>query len=231
MTPPELQRSKGCPDVDTLLSPPSSEVSAHLAQCPACRAELALRRSFEEALPNNAERADLDWMESRLRQIRPGLTPAKRWWHLPTVPRLALAATVALAVVTVAVQWNSRQVRPLDEPGSTGTAGTTGTVLRSSGGLDWVGVPAGELAQLPQRVEWTARPDASYVVELLEVDGAIAWKSAPTRETALSIPAEVQEIAGTRRTLAWRVKALDATGRVVAESERLTFRVSPTARP
>lgn len=223
MTLHERRRGAGCPETDALLGPLSADLKEHLAHCPYCRAELELRRSFEDPLPGNAERADLDWLEARMRETRPGLPPARKWWHLPLVPRFALASALAVTLLAVAVQWNSRQVSPLDE------TGTTGPVLRSAGQLEWIGAPAGELAQLPAKLEWTARPGASYVVELVEVDGAVAWKSDPLREPSLAIPAEVRGIAGSRRTLFWRVKAVDAAGRVVAESERLSFRVAPTA--
>jgi hypothetical protein len=224
MTPREWQRGSECPDADALGTPHSPEVQAHLAACPACRAESELLHSFEEARPGNAERADLDWMESRLRTLRPGLPPARRWWQWPPVSRVALAGLTLVAAVAIGLQWRNARVQPLDGPGNA-------PVLRSSGSLEWIGGPAGDLPRLPDRLEWTPVEGATYSVQLLEVDGTVVWESAPLREPRLTVPAEAGARTGPLRSFSFRVTARDETGRVVSESPRATFRIAPNARP
>jgi hypothetical protein len=137
---------------------------------------------------------------------------------------MALAGVTLLAAIALGLQWRAARVQPLDGPESA-------PVLRSSGGLEWVGAPAGDLPRLPARLEWSAVEGATYTVALLEVDGTALWESAPLRQPSLDVPAEAAARTGPLRSFAFRVTARDANGRVVAESARASFRIAPGAKP
>lgn len=219
----ELTRGPECPPLETLLSAHDEQAKSHLAGCPACRAELELFRTFEQPDAGNAEQADLAWIAARLQEARPGLPP-KRWWlRFIGAPRLALAAVSLLLLVAVAVQWNSRRVTPLDQ------GGAAADNLRSSGSLEWIEAPAGEIAagRIPRRLRWTTVPRASYYAELLEVDGTVAWKSGITTGDSLELPEEAVRLLEPRRRFALRVSALSPAGKVQAVTPDASFRILP----
>jgi hypothetical protein len=85
--------------------------------------------------------------------------------------------------------------------------------------------PAGELAEAPTHLVWTAVPGAvQYEVRLSEVDGTELWR-VTTSSPAVPVPSEVRARALPAKTLVWQVSARDAQGRTIAESGATGFRV------
>lgn len=137
----------------------------------------------------------------------------------PTWVRLALAASLSIAVLLIALPWPRPSSAPPALPDSPATHGA-----QRSGVLVTL-EPFGPLAAAPARFVWRVVEGAErYAVEITTVDGRVLWRGEP-EQTELAMPAE---LAGELLPLAayyWRVEALDAQGGLVAASEPVRFRI------
>ena len=130
----------------------------------------------------------------------------------------ALAFVGILAVVAIGLQTRN-------SPPALHSPGTNRTVFRSNAII--VTAPSGDIRQAPSEIRWQTDPGAAkYEVRLLEVDGTELWRTA-TAESAVQLPALIRARIVPAKTLLCQVLAFDATGRQVAISDEVRFRVLP----
>ncbi len=195
---------------------------AHLNACAACEQELANLREFLAAVPRPAEAQDLAWMESRL--ARPVQPRARRSWlsWLPTapVPRFAFTCAAALLVLAGGLQLRHMAAPSLEDSQSLTVRSIQFRLL----------APAGDLESAPPEFRWEPVAQAAgYEVQLTEVDGTLLW-SARANQPNLPAPASIQDQLLPRKTLLWRVRALDDRGVTIAESQSERIRLLPAGQ-
>lgn len=240
----------GCPPIEAFhrsalgeLEPEEeARLRRHAASCPACSAELELAETFEAPPARLAERrADVDAIVAALEadpphRRRPAavaagpgsageprrpavVLPFRRLAASPAW-RLAAAAVLALGIGLAAHQLSRTAPPPLPQPVTGGvTRGTAVTGL----------TPAGELAEAPHELRWDpVAGAAAYRLTLRTVDDTVLWQ-----ERLASPPAALSSViplsSAVRYT--WEVEAVDADGRVLARSERQSFRILPAPEP
>jgi hypothetical protein len=224
-----LKRTSECPPVEALekvlARGESWDTNPHLKGCAYCKTEIALLQSFRDAeVPANDARA-VAQITAKLRE-RSGtsLAPATsaswigrilgKGWLRPT----ALALAGALVVVAIGLQ-----IRQSSTPGLNTGAGNGSGVFRS--GTLTITAPSGDLQDLPEQFRWEAVGAASrYELHLMEVDHHELWNATST-QPAMNIPAEVRAQIVPLKTLLLQIDAFDATGRKVARSEVVRFRL------
>lgn len=215
----------GCLPVDQLAllaeAPSSQPLPTHVATCPYCRTEVSWMREALTAEPAGAEAADVAWITSHLTPVQP---PATTWWTnllagFRQRPLAALSWAGAAACLLLAVSLNVRPPAELPLPDANGSG-----TLRSAR-LEPLS-PRGDLSAPPADLRWQAFPGAQrYEVELSEVDATVLW-SAESSTLALALPPAVARLAVPGKTLHWKLRARTATGRLLAESEAIPFRVA-----
>jgi len=218
---------KDCLNLETLerlADNPSSDAkaAAHLAGCAHCQTELAMLQSFEAATPSPDEGAAVAWITSQLQRRQPGAprqAPVVRvsfWRNLFRVPYLAGAAAVALILIVAISLYQSGSVRP--QPGP-----SAGIIYRNN--QVRLQAPLGDLTQPANEFRWEAVPGAaSYKVQLSDVlDQMIA--SATSTQPELAVTPEMKAAMRPGVPLLWKVIALDASGKTIAESTGGKFRV------
>ena len=130
----------------------------------------------------------------------------------------ALGAAVALVAITSVII-----LRPSKEPELRASLGNQ-PVYRSQQ-VQVVG-PEGDVAEVPQTLEWKAFPGAqAYRVVVMEVDQSPLW-TAEIAGTLVTIPASVRARIIVNKPILWQVTALDQAGTVLASSstERFLYR-------
>jgi CheY-like chemotaxis protein len=174
---------------------------------------------------------ELDRLQLLIKELLAGETIESEMFTVPDSPppptsptwvRLALAASLSIAVLLIALPWLGPASGPPALPALPEGPATHDT--QRSGVLVTV-EPFGPLAAPPERFVWRAVEGAErYAVEITTVDGRVLWRGDP-EQTELAMPAEV---AGELLPLAayyWQVEALDAQGGLVAASEAVRFRI------
>jgi hypothetical protein len=226
VSPEQFLRGDGCltpADLEAILEGRLPGARAHIDTCPACEHELASMREFLAASAGAAADRDLAWIEARL---RPAATPApasRRWlaW-LPVapLPRFAFACAAALLVIASGLQLRHMAGPSLDDSRSLTVRSAQIRLL----------APAGDLEMAPAEFRWEPLPhSATYEVALTEVDGATVW-TGRTNQSKLNSPESVQQQMLPRKTLLWRVRALDEQGVVIAESSIERIRLLPAGK-
>jgi hypothetical protein len=224
----------GCPNAGQLEQflmegpAPPSALAAHVESCAFCRTEVQLLREFHAGSPRETETAAVQAIASRLRarsneifkREAPSAATREPWWRTfwraPWFSPAALAAAAVLVVVAIGLQ--TRISPPALRPPS-----AEPEVLRSNAII--VTAPSGDVAQPPAEIRWQPSPGASrYKVRLLEVDGQEIW-SAETAESMVQIPAAIRARIVPAKTLLCQVSAFDESGRQVAISDTVRFRV------
>lgn len=209
----------------------------HLATCPRCQAELAMMQEFESTEPLAGEGAAVAWIASHLErqrdQIRhPRLSgkqraafgqPVASWWArlLQSGGMRILVPSAAMAAIAIASLFVLRQPK---EPELRADAGDHSTVYRSQQ-VQIVG-PQGDLAVVPERLEWKAFPGAtSYQVQVMEVDRTVLW-STKTGQTSSPLPAPLRAKIVGNKPILWQITALGPQDNVLADSlvERFVYR-------
>ena len=202
---------------------PSDPKSAqHAAGCPHCQAELAMLRSFESMLPSKNASEAVQWVAAHLDSEPDMLSspvPTPFWHTLLRMPNLAGAATLMLVIgLGLSLYVSNRQGRPtLDvQPTDLQNMRSDDVQLES---------PSGELDRTPEDFRWYALPLAkSYSVQLLEVDGTVLW-SKQSAGNVLVVSPELKSKIRPGKQLLWKVTALDASGKPIAQSSQAGFRV------
>jgi hypothetical protein len=229
----------GCPPPESWLAEEQAALApdererlrAHLASCPACRAESELAAAFDagEAAADGGEVATLVAAlrgEERNAPARPVVSlDERRRARQARWLRLAAAAMVALGI-GLAFQ-TLRAPAPTVPPES--------GVMRG-GALEAL-APVGEVAALPGELRWEGGEEArSYRVRLESAAGDPIWQAevaagAPGMTASIALPVETRAELRRAVTYRWTVQALDAEGRVVAASEAVPFRAAPGPEP
>jgi hypothetical protein len=191
----------------------------HVDGCSRCQAELRLWHEFERGEASPDEGAAVQWIVAELTRRQsgtPAIREAGRGWFMSPLRRWA-AAVAALALVATLgyLAWDR-------EPSIREAAGA-GETYRT-GRLDVIG-PVGDVATVPETLEWVAVPNAiSYDIEVLEVDDTALWRGT-SRSSRINLPPAVLRQLAPGKTVLWQVRARSADNSVIAESGRRQFRV------
>lgn len=191
----------------------SDAEKAHTASCVFCQGEVAMLQSFQASEATGAEAEIVRQIEKNLKQApawRPAAEPAKKaWWFSRPVWGLGLVAALALLFYV-----NVPTVSPVAPIDDTVRGGQIESVT-----------PAGDLATVPSVLQWRAVPGAvSYEVRLMDVAEQTLWQTTAAAPV-VQLPAEARALMTERKTLTWRIRAMDAKGGTVATSAAETFRV------
>lgn len=218
-------------DLQALLQNNGSESSRqHVGDCPHCQAELAMIESFAAAkspeVSDVGQREEIAWIVARL-QAHPKTATSppvrtaawRNFFQLPYVVGAAAAGLVIYLGISLYV-FDHQQQPALTADGSPSQPLRSGAVHLTA--------PSGDLAQPPASFRWEEFPGAgSYSVELLEVDGTVLW-SGKSQQAVLPVGPKLQARMQRAKPLAWRVVALDSSGKIIAESNAAHFIVKPT---
>ena len=225
MNPEEILRGGDCltpAELEAVLEGRLPDARAHIAACPACEHELTNLREFLAAEVGTADPQDLAWIEARLRPASP---PRVRrnwlsWFPAAPVPRFAFTCAAALLVVAGGLQLRHMAGPSLEDSHSLTVRSTQIRLL----------APAGDMETAPVEFQWEPLPQsATYQVVLTEVDGAPLW-TARTNQSKLTVPESIQGQLLPRKTMLWRVQALNEQGAVVAESSPERIRLMPAGK-
>ena len=198
----------------------------HLHHCLNCQAELALLQAVTSGAVRNGEadivRDGVKRLEARAGEIfvadRVQRPSPRRWLAFRMLPVAAMAAVLLIGVAIGAFYFSSRQRPPLPGSVTTGDETTRSLAIAVRG-------PVGDRVDAPQTFEWVAVDRAvRYRVRLTEVDRREVW-SMSTSAVAVDLPDSVRTSMAPGRTLLWDVTAYDASGAIIAESGRQSFRV------
>jgi hypothetical protein len=203
-----------------------AKAKAHLAGCPHCQTELSMLKSFEASVPSADEGAAVAWIAAQLernqnaRNARQTIARVPFWRAMFRMPYLAGAAALAVVLALGISLYRSMNVEGPTRIGG----GSIGSSAFRSGAVHLVS-PVGEQAQAPVEFRWEAVPDAiSYVVELKDVANQTLASSTSTKNT-LAVTPEMRANMAPGKPLNWKVTALDASGKPVADSTGGNFKV------
>ena len=202
-----------------------AKATAHLAGCPHCQTELSMLKSFQASVPSEEEGAAVAWIAAQLARkqnaanTRQPVVKVPFWRAMLRMPYLAGAAALAVVLTLGVSLYRSMNV---ESPGQIG--GSHGTSAFRSGAVHLVS-PVGEQSQAPAEFRWDAVPGASsYVVELKDV-ASQALARATSTENTLAVTPEMRANILPGKPLTWKVTALDASGKAVADSSGGDFKV------
>ena len=202
-----------------------AKAKAHLAGCPHCQTELSMLKNFEASVPSANEGAAVAWIAAQLernqsaRNAKQTVTRVPFWRAMFKMPYLAGAAALAVILVLGVSLYRSMNVE-----GPNRIGGSVGSGAFRSGAVHLVS-PVGEQPQAPVEFRWEAVPDASsYVVELKDVANQ-TLASAKSTENRLAVTPEMRANMAPGKPLNWKVTALDASGKPVADSTGGNFKV------
>lgn len=226
----EAAASKDCLPLEVLErftedAPTDTKAAAHLESCAHCQTELSMLKDFEAATPSADEGAAVAWIAAKLQRqqmggsIKPATVARVSFWrNLFRVPYMAGAAAMAAVLVLAISLYHPES----GHPKVNGPQGNIG-VFRS--GEVKLLSPAGDLAQAPSEFRWETVPGAaSYRIDLMDALDkplASATSSQPEIETTPEMKAAMQA----RMPIQWKVTALDASGKTIAESSGGSFKI------
>lgn len=222
-----LEKRDDCPDEErlaswvegTLAAEAMAETQSHVEACPRCEARVKLYEAYREGKASPAEAQDVEAVVERMRpraDHRPDVPAfAMKWLSLPAVPKWALAAAVILGLTAGTMHLRSVW-RPMIHPGEARVLRTSAVRAVS---------PSGELAQPPKELRWEKVEEAvRYEVVVSEVDGTELARI-EAQGTSVAAPPAASDVPPLK-TLMWKVVAIGADGKTVAESQWTRFRVS-----
>ncbi|HEX4604362.1 MAG TPA: hypothetical protein VH724_10235 [Candidatus Angelobacter sp.] len=206
-----------------------AKAAAHLAGCAHCQTELAMLKNFEASVPSADEGAAVAWIAAQLerRQNAPMAQPMTQqkmarpsfWRSMFRLPYLAGAGALAAVLVLAVSLYNGSSVNPA-KVGS----GNYGDGGFRTGAIHLV-APTGNLTEAPAEFRWDAVSGASsYSIELKDVAG-ITLAGAKTAQNVLAATPEMKANMTAGKPLAWKVTALDASGKAVADSSGGSFKI------
>jgi hypothetical protein len=231
-----LAPGKDCPPIERLevcieggAIPP--DLAEHLESCTYCRTELDLLRSFYAPPRDEAEAEAVRLIADRLENPRLSLpVTVEPWWKRVLDARwlgsnwlrpAVVAAAGMLIFVAAGIQWRHSVGPHLSIPNQ-----PEQEILRS--GSIKITSPSGDIRAIPDQIRWDQVAGAAqYRVGVLEVDHSELW-TATTPQTRLDLPASVKAKVVPAKTILVQVAAFDSTGRKLAESEFVRFRLLQT---
>jgi hypothetical protein len=204
-------------------APADMKAAAHLSSCAHCQTELSLLKDFEAAIPSADEGAAVAWIAAQLqrRQSAPAeplsVARVSFWRNMFRVPYLAGAAALAAVLVLAISLYNSGSAPGPISGHDYGTTYRSGEVKLLS--------PAGDQGQAPGEFRWEAvQGAASYKVELTDALGRFLASATSTQPQLAATP-EMIAAMKTGMPIRWKVTALDASGKNIAESSGGNFKI------
>src|SRR5438270_9099559 len=200
-----------------------AKAAAHLASCAHCQTELSMLKSFEAAMPSADEGAAAGWIAAQLQRQQSG--PVRQssmirvpfWRNLFRVPYLAGAAALAVVLALGISLYNS-------DSGTGRLTPPAGENNYRAGELKLLSL-TGDLAEAPTEFRWEAvLGAASYKVELTDVIGKILISASSTQPQLAATP-EIKAAMRAGMPVKWKVTALDASGKSIAESSGGSFKI------
>jgi hypothetical protein len=201
-----------------------AKAAAHLAACAHCQTELAMLKNFEQSTPSADEGAAVAWIAAQLerRQNAPvaqqKVAAVPFWRTMFRVPYMAGAAALAAVLIVGISLYHGNS----DGPGRINPS--LGGGQFRSGAIHLVS-PVSDVPQAPAEFHWDAVQGASsYQVELKDVAG-ITLASAKSSQDVLPATPEMKANMISGKPLKWKVTALDANGKEIANSSTEQFKV------
>jgi hypothetical protein len=197
--------------------------AAHLADCAHCQTELAMLKNFEQSTPSADEGAAVAWITAQLQRnqtapAKPAVSRVPFWRTMLRVPYLAGAAALA-AVLVLGISLHNGNI---GGPGKINPS--IGKDPFRSGAVHLVS-PLSDLPQAPQEFRWDAVQGAeSYSVELKDVAGT-TLAIGITKQNFLPVTSDMKVSMSPGKPLKWKVTALDASGKEIANSNAESFKV------
>jgi len=201
-----------------------AKAQAHLAGCAHCQTELAMLKSFEQSTPSADEGAAVAWIAAQLERRQSAPVAQQKaaavpfWRMMFRVPYMAGAAALA-AVLIVGISFYHGNS---DGPGRLNPG--VGSGQFRSGSIHLVS-PIADQKNAPAEFYWDAVQGASsYTVELKDVAG-ITLASAKTTQNFLAASSEMKAVMISGKPLKWKVTAMDANGKEIANSSTEDFKI------
>jgi len=201
-----------------------AKAAAHLAGCAHCQTELAMLKNFEQSTPSADEGAAVAWIAAQLERRQNAPVAQQKaatvpfWRTMFRVPYLAGAAALAAVLILGVSLYN----RDSDGPGKLNPG--IGSGQFRSGSIHLVS-PIADQSSAPAEFRWDAVQGASsYSVELKDVAG-ITLASAKSAQNVLQVTPEMKASMISGKPLKWKVTALDAAGKEIANSGLEQFKV------
>jgi hypothetical protein len=202
------------------------KAAAHLALCAHCQTELAMLKSFEQSTPSADEGAAVAWITAQLERRQTASASQQKiirvpfWRTIFRVPYMAGAAV--LAAVLIFGIGISLYHGNSDGPGKVNPGLGSGNFR--SGSIHLVS-PIADQNNAPAEFRWDAIAGAgSYSVELKDVAG-ITLASATSPQNVLPVTPEMKANMLSGKPLKWKVTALDAAGKEIANSSTEQFKI------
>jgi hypothetical protein len=203
------------------------KAAAHLTECPHCQTELSLLKNFEASVPSADEGAAVAWIAAQLERkqntpvAKPAVARVSFWRSMFRVPYLAGAAALAVVLALGVSLHHSSNHDGISTIGQ----GSYGANDFRTGGIHFLS-PVGELNQAPSEFRWEAFTGASsYTVELRDAIGTVL-ASTQTKKNVLIITPEIKAKMTSGKPLNWKVTALNASGKEIANSTGGDFKVN-----
>lgn len=201
-----------------------AKAAAHLAGCAHCQTELAMLKNFEQSTPSADEGAAVAWIATQLerRQTAPvaqqKIASVPFWRTMFRIPYLAGAAALATVLIVGISLYHGNS----DGPGKLNPG--LGSGQFRSGAIHLVS-PIADQKSAPAEFHWEAVQGASsYTVELKDVAG-ITLASAKSSQNVLPVTPAIKANMISDKPLKWKVTALDAAGKQIADSNTEQFKV------
>ena len=199
------------------------KAEAHLAGCAHCQTELAMLKNFEQSTPSADEGAAVAWIAAQLerRQSAPvaqqKIARVPFWRTMFRVPYLAGAAALAAVLVLGISLYHGNSEGPGKINPGLGSGQFRGSIHLMS--------PIAEQDSAPTEFRWEAVQGAeSYSVELKDVAG-ITLATAKSTQNILAVTPEMKAVMVSGKPLKWKVTAMNAEGKEIANSSTEGFKV------
>jgi hypothetical protein len=201
-----------------------AKAAAHLAGCAHCQTELAMLKNFEQSTPSADEGAAVAWIAAQLERQQNAPVAQQKiarvpfWRMMFRVPYMAGAAALAAVLIFGISLYHGNS----DGPGKINPG--LGNGQFRSGAIHLVS-PIAEQNSAPAEFRWDAMQGASsYRVELKDVAG-ITLASATSTQNVLPVTPEMKAAMVSGKPLKWKVTALDANGKEIANSSTQDFKI------
>jgi hypothetical protein len=201
-----------------------AKAAAHLAGCAHCQTELAMLKNFELSTPSADEGAAVAWIAAQLERQQNAPAAQQKvaavpfWRMMFRVPYLTGAAALAAVLIFGISLYHGNS----DGPGKLNPG--IGNGQFRSGAIHLVS-PMAEQPTAPSEFRWDAVQGASsYTVELKDVAG-ITLATAKSSQNVLQVTPEMKASMTADKPLKWKVTALDANGKEIANSNAEQFKV------
>lgn len=220
--------TKDCLPLETLErmldnSSRDAKAQAHLAGCAHCQTELAMLKSFEQSTPSADEGAAVAWIAAQLERQQNAPVAQQKvarvpfWRVMFRVPVMAGAAALAAVLIFGISLYHGNSDGPNRLNPGLGNGQFRGAIHLVS--------PIADQPSAPTEFHWDVVQGASsYTVELKDVAG-ITLATAKSTQNFLAASSEMKAVMVSGKPLKWKVTALDADGKELANSSMEQFKV------